>query len=58
MATAFDYYKQAEFSLAAYANLQLGTPSKDELKRDTTGMADSQAAKFAETYNVVAQYHE
>ncbi|MGB9496220.1 MAG: hypothetical protein WCA83_15630 [Azonexus sp.] len=49
-----EYYKQAEFALATYGALTVGTPDIQALKGKDVGMADSQAAKFAEAYNVVA----
>lgn len=54
MSTIFDYFTQAELSLAAYANLSAGVPSQDELKK--AGMSTTQAANFAATYTVVDQY--
>lgn len=54
MSNSAEYYKQAKFSFASYANLGLGTPSVDELKRDAIGMSDSEATRFASTYTVAA----
>lgn len=56
MSTIFDYLVQAEFSLAAYANLSTGVPKQDELIK--AGMSADQAAQFAATYSVVAQYSD
>ena len=55
MSTIFDYFTQAELSLAAYANLSAGVPSQDELKK--AGLSDTQAVEFAKHYNVVDQWN-
>ena len=56
MSNLIEYYKQAELAFAAYATLELGTPSIDELKRDAIGMSATQAQKFAAAWTVIDQY--
>ena len=53
-----DYFKQAEFALAAYGTLTVGTPDIQVLKSKDVGMATKQAEQFAETYAVAAQYND
>jgi len=45
MNQAFEYFRQAELSLAAYAVLSMGEPNQDKLKE--AGMSPLQAATFA-----------
>jgi Ca2+-binding RTX toxin-like protein len=56
--TIAEYYKQAEFALAAYGTLTAGTPDIQSLKGKDVGMATLQAGNFAETYNVITQYND
>lgn len=58
MGDTLEYYKQSELAFAAYATLGNGVPSTVELTRDSVGMSAAQAAKFAETYNVVSSCHD
>jgi hypothetical protein len=55
MANIVEYFIQSELALASYANLTVGTPSTVELKRDSVGMSSTQAARFAESWTVIAQ---
>ncbi len=56
MNTISDNFRQAELALAAYASLSIGEPEPEDLK--TAGMTAAQAAAFAATYSVVAQYND
>lgn len=49
-----DFVTQAELALAAYASLNIGAPNTTLLEE--AGMAVDQAALFAATYSVAAQY--
>ncbi len=51
-----EFFKQAELSLAAYANLIMGVDIKDELK--ISGLSDVQADKFISRYLLVDQYND
>ncbi len=51
-----EFFKQAELSLAAYANLIMGVDIKDELK--ISGLSDLQADKFISKYLLVDQYND
>jgi hypothetical protein len=53
MTTLDNLLLQGELSLAAYANLTVGEPTKQLLK--DAGMADSQAGRFASRWRVVDQ---
>lgn len=55
MNNSVEYFNQAELALAAYANLQAGTPNTGKLQ-DDAGMSAAQAAAFASKWNVVDQY--
>ncbi|MEO1766809.1 hypothetical protein [Thiobacter aerophilum] len=48
--------KQAEFALAAYANLQPGVPNQTALQDQGKGMSARQAEEFAAHYTVVTQF--
>ncbi len=56
MPNIYEYLLQSELALSSYASLTVGTPSIDELRRDTTGMSSAQAAQFAEYWMVIDQY--
>ena len=56
MSTIQDYFIQSQLALAAYANLQPGTPNPAELVKDNVGMSANQADRFARDWRVVAQY--
>jgi len=64
MATIYDYYEQTQLSLAAYAlNLLQGMSGSSQTAtyiNDLTnaGMTPQQAADFANTYTVLAQYSD
>ena len=47
MSTIQDYFIQSQLALAAYANLQPGTPNPAELVKDNVGMSANQADRFA-----------
>jgi len=56
MTTALEYLKQAEFALAAYANLPAGEPNQAALRE--AGMASPQATQFAGNYTVLTQFND
>lgn len=56
MATTLECFKQAEFALAAYANLSNGEPNQAQLRE--AGMATLQATHFASRYTVLTQYND
>ncbi len=53
MSNTAEYFKSAELALAAYADLDTGTPDVDKLKADGKGMTATQAADFASRWTVV-----
>ncbi|MHB1619267.1 MAG: alpha/beta hydrolase family protein [Sulfuricella sp.] len=56
MSQISEYFRQAELSLAAYADLSTGVPNEDELKK--AGMSSTQATRFAATWSVAAHYSD
>ncbi len=58
MNTIQDYFNQSQLSLAAYGNFQLGTIYPADLVNPSVGMTALQAAHFAQTYSVAAQYSD
>jgi hypothetical protein len=57
MTTTQELYTQSLLALAAYADLQIGTPNTTLLERDS-GMSKTQAADFAIKWRVVDQYSD
>lgn len=56
-----EFFENAQFSLAAYANLWLGMDIgqyEAALKQDGQGLSAKQATNFANTYDVVTQYND
>lgn len=61
MSTTTDYFVQAELSLAAYSQLYRGISTNDYINAlidQGRGMSTDQAARFAQTYSVAAQYSD
>lgn len=58
MNTIIDYYLQAELSLASYGTFATGAIPVNKLTSIDVGMSPTQAAHFAATYSVVAQYSD
>ncbi|MHB1054138.1 MAG: hypothetical protein ACYCZT_13895 [Thiobacillus sp.] len=59
MITVLDYFKEAEFALASYANLFAGVAGDQlitALEDGGKGMSAVQAAAFASKWKVVDQY--
>lgn len=57
--TTLEYFKQAELSLAAYANLSADAPMQDYLRAlAEAGFSTSQAEFFTQTYSVAAVCNE
>lgn len=51
-----EHYRQAELSLAAYANLTKGIPDTQALEGEGNGFSPAQSAHFASTWFVVDQH--
>jgi hypothetical protein len=58
MNAATNYYANSELAMAAYANLIPGVNPIPALTYKDCGMSPAQAARFADTYTVVAQYDD
>jgi hypothetical protein len=61
MSTIREYYNQAEFALAAYAELYQGIEEQDyinALQNDGKGMSLSQATAFAAKWEVVDSFSD
>jgi hypothetical protein len=58
MISSSQLFQQAELSLAAYALLSPGEPNQTNLQDSGQGLSARQAATFAATYSVVAQYND
>ncbi|MDZ7805101.1 hypothetical protein [Thiohalophilus sp.] len=56
--TILSIFKKSEFSIAAYANLNEGTPVPANLIQEGDGLSDSQAIDFASSYSIITQYND